>query len=116
MKLAMKLKDKRQKRIRMRKNFLPTLLIIVLLWSTLFFTVYFVNPTTPGAIPAFFALSFLASFFTFATLFANTRRGLLSAITVTIFLVFGYLGIGNIINLLLLIGLAVTAEFYFWKK
>jgi hypothetical protein len=112
----MNLKQKRQKRIRLRKNFLPTLLVIVLLWSSIFFIVYFVDPKTHGALIILFVISFLALLLTFATIFANTRRGLLAAITLTIFLLFAYLGIGNIINLLLLIGIAITTEYYLMKK
>ncbi|OGM18664.1 hypothetical protein A2686_04325 [Candidatus Woesebacteria bacterium RIFCSPHIGHO2_01_FULL_38_10] len=106
----------RKKEIKLRKNFFPAMLLTILLWLGVVFIIYFVNPSDLGAVQLFFIISFLASLFTFSTLLANTRRGLLIAIGLTIFLVLRYLGVGNILNLLLILGLTITTEIYFSKK
>ncbi len=103
----------RQKR---RKNFLPTLIITFLLWAGFFFTVYFVDPNTIGAIPLFFFVLWLAFLFTFSVLFANARRGLVASIGLIIFLYLRFLGVGNLLNFLLIGGVAVSIELYYSKN
>jgi len=109
-------KEFRKRKLTLRKNFFPTLIIIVVLWTLLVMVIYFVDPDAMGSIPLFFILFFLALLFTLSTLFANTRRGLIAALGFSVFLVLQYLGVGSVINFLLLIGLGVAAEFYFSKK
>lgn len=99
-----------------RKNFLPTLLITILLWLILGGIVYFINPDTFGVIPLFFTLTFLALLFTFSLIFAGGRRGLVGAIAITLFLVLAYLGVGNILNLILIVAIATSVELYFTLK
>lgn len=96
----------------MRKNFFPTLIALVLSWGLVFTVIYFASPTSLGAVPALFILIFIACVFTFSTLFANSRRGLISALALTLFLILRYLGIGHILNFLLISGLAITIEIY----
>ena len=112
----MKKIDFRQKQIKLRKNFFPTLIITVFLWLLVGLVVYFVDPEGSGTIILFFFLTFLATFFTFSTLFANSRRGLITSSGLTIFLILRYLGVGNILNFLLLTGLGIATEFYFARK
>jgi hypothetical protein len=114
MKKGMK-KALRQKLVRDRKNFFPTLAATALLWILIFALVYFVEPATPYIMPVFFVLTFLAFLFTFSTALANSRRGLILSSAVTLFLFLRYLGVGNIINLLLIFGIAVTVEVYYSK-
>jgi hypothetical protein len=109
-------KEKRKKEIKRRKNFFPTLIVLILSWGSIFAVVYLIDPTSLGAVPAFFILVFIASIFTFSTLFANTRRGVISALALTLFLVLRYLGIGHILNFLLIFGLAITIEVYFSRN
>lgn len=109
----MKKKDIRQKQIKRRKNFFPTLILIFILWAAVASVVYFVNPFAFVAVPTFLLLVFLALLFTFATLFANTRRGLLIALGLALFLSLRYLGIGNILNFLLIAGVVIAFELYF---
>jgi hypothetical protein len=109
-------KTARQKRIKLRKNFFPTLAVTLLLWAALAGLVYFVEPDAPLALIAFFILVFLALLFTFSTVFANSRRGLIATLALVVFLLLRYLGVGNILNFLLIAGVAVTIELYFWKK
>lgn len=109
-------KEKRKEKVRRRKNFLPTLIVTVFLWGITAFFVYFIDPYAFGAVPVLLLAVFLALLFTFSTLFANTRRGLLVAFALTLFLVLRLLGVGNIVNFLLIVGLATTAELYFSKN
>jgi uncharacterized membrane protein YbhN (UPF0104 family) len=109
-------KDIRKEQIRKRKNFFPTLLLTILLWVLAGGMIYLVEPDSFGAIPIFFILVFLALLFTASTIFANTRRGLITALGLTIFLFLRYLGVGNIINFLLIAGLGLTIEIYFSRR
>lgn len=105
-------KEKRKKEIKRRKNFFPTLIALILSWGLVFAVIYFVSPTSFGAIPILFILIFIAYVFTFSTLFANSRRGLISALALILFLILRFLGVGHILNFLLILGLAITIEFY----
>ena len=95
-----------------RKNFFPTLLITVLLWLLLGAFVYFVDPGTFGMVPLFFVTIFVSLLFTFSLLFANSRRGLVITIGLTFFLLLSYLGVGNILNLILIVAIATCIELY----
>ncbi len=106
-------KERRSKEVKLRKNFFPTLIVILILWSLVAAIIYFANPETFGMIPLFFILLFLSLGITLSTLFANTRRGIISAVAITIFIILRYLGVGNIVNFLLLLGLAIVIELYF---
>jgi len=109
-------KEIRKERILRRKNFFPTLIIIILLWDLIAGFVYFIEPYTFGAVPLFFTLLFFAFLFTFSTIFANSRRGFITSLGLILFLFLRYLGIGNIINFLLILGLAISIEAYFYKN
>ncbi|OGM09543.1 hypothetical protein A2159_00120 [Candidatus Woesebacteria bacterium RBG_13_34_9] len=112
----MRKKDFRQKKIRLRKNFFLTAIVIILLWTLLALFIYFVEPNQFAAIPTFFVLLFFSLLFTTSTIFANSRRGTIISLTLIIFLFLRYIGVGNIINLLLLIGLVISTEIYFSKR
>lgn len=109
-------KEARLKEVRLRKNFFSTLVLTIILWISITLIVYFIEPETFGILPLFFFLIFLALLFTFSLLFAHTRRGALLALGLTLFLMLRYLGVGNILNFLLIIGIAITIELYFLKK
>jgi len=104
----------RQKEIKKRKNFFPLLGVTLSLWTVMGLTIYFVDPDTFGAVPFFILLVFVTLFFTFTTIFAHARRGLIAAFTITIFIALRYFGIGNILNLILLLAVALACEAYFW--
>lgn len=101
-----------QKKLR-RKNFLPALIVTIFLWLSLGGIIYFIDPDVWGVKIIFFVLCFLACLFTFSTIFANTRRGTLTALGLTVFLILRYFGIGNILNFLLIAGILVATEIYF---
>ena len=113
--MTVKKKKIRQKKIKYRKNFFPTLIVIMSLWTLLAGFVYFVEPEAQGAVPLFLALVFLTLILTFSTLFINTRRGTITALGITFFLILRYFGVGNILNFLLLFGVAVATEIFFSK-
>src|SRR5687768_10285102 len=96
----------RKEQLLKRKNFLPTLLITVFLWILLGGLIYFVDPDTFGALPLFFILLFSSFLFTFSLLFASTRRGLITSISLTLFSLLLYFGVGNLLNLILILAIA----------
>ncbi|MFH1971454.1 MAG: hypothetical protein ABIJ05_03680 [Patescibacteria group bacterium] len=110
------MKEDRKRKIKYRKNFLPTLIVTIFFWLGSFSIVYFVEPDNFGVIPVFFVVFFLSLFFTFSTIFANTRRGAIISLSFVIFLFLKYLGIGNILNAILISGIAITTEVYFIKQ
>jgi hypothetical protein len=99
-----------------RKNFLPTLLVTLLFWLVLAGLINFTDPDTIFAVPIFFILVFACVLFTFSLIFASSRRGLIAAIVVTLFLGLSYLGVGNLLNLILIVAIAVSIELYFTLK
>lgn len=109
-------KNLRKDQILKRKNFLPTLVITVLLWLMLAGLIYFVDPDTILAVPLFFVIVFLAILFTSSLVFANSRRGLITSISLCFYVILMYLGVGNILNLILLVAIAVTVELYFGSR
>jgi hypothetical protein len=71
---------------------------------------------SPGSVQLFFVSIFLSLFFTLSLLFSNRRRVFTLTLSIIFFLILRYFGIGNIINILLIIGLTITTEVYFSKK
>src|SRR3989344_7609865 len=108
-------RELRKQQILKRKSFLPTLLLMILLWGLLCGLIYFIDPSTFAAVPLFFVLVFSCFLFTFSLIFAGSRRGLITSSSLTLFLVLAYLGVGNILNLLLIVAIAVCVEIY-WAR
>jgi len=106
------LKEKRKKQIRLRRNFFPLLLETIFLWGLVFLIVFFIDPYGFAAIPLFLTFFSLSVFLTFSIVFANSRRGLIASFALTIFLLLRYFGIGNILNLLLIMGVGIAVELY----
>jgi len=106
----------RQEKIKRRKNFFPLLLLIIVFWILAALVVYFVDPNSFSATSLFFAVLFVALLFTFSAVFENTRRGLITSSSLVLFLYLRFLGIGNIINFLLIAGVMVSIELYFYKN
>lgn len=107
---------RRKKEIQRRKNFLPSLIVTILLWILLSGFIYFVDPDSLAAVPVFFLLEFVTLLFTTSILFGNTRRGAIATLVITVFLILRYFGVGNLLNLLLLVGVGITIEVYFSKN
>jgi hypothetical protein len=102
-----------------RKNFLPTFVLILILWSVFTAMIILVDPQIlkdvllPGSYFPFFAIFFPASFLTLALLLANSLRGLLVATGITVFLLLRIFQLGNLLNLMLIIGLVVALDRFF---
>jgi hypothetical protein len=109
-------KEARQKEVKLRKNFFPTLLITILLWGLLGGLVYFVDPSSPGAVLAFFVLVFLSLLFTFSILLANSFLGGVYSLMLTLFALLRYFGVGNVLNLLLILGILAAVTIVYFKK
>lgn len=99
-----------------RKNFVITFLLTVLLWGTWAIFFFFIPPEYFLTPLVFLLISFTTILFTFALLFANTRRGLLVAVGVVAFMALRYYEIGNYLNLLLLAGVLLSLEYYLSNK
>lgn len=110
------LQKAREENKKRNKNFFPSLVITIALWGGLALIILFVDPAQSGALEIFFALFFLALLFTFSLLLINTRRGLIVSLCATVFAILLYLGIGSLLNLLLIIGASVMFEIYFTKR
>ena len=101
-----------------RKNYLPTLILIVILWSLLGLMIYAVEPTlikdilVPGLYLPFFLIFFPASFFSLAAIWGNPRRGLLGAIGLTCWLILRLYRLDNGLNLLLILGILIAVDRY----
>ena len=106
-------KHLRQEQVLKRKNFFPTLLLTILFWVLLGSLIYFVDPGTFGVIPLFFITFFTAMLFTFSLIFTNSRRGLIASISITLFSILLFLGVGNILNLILILAIGTCIEIYF---
>lgn len=109
-------KDDRLQKIRHRRNFFLTLIVTIAFWIVAGMFIYFTDPQTPGILPLFLTILFFAIFFTASILLVNRRRGLLIAISSVIFLILRYFGIGNILNLVLIVAIVISLDFYFAKN
>lgn len=98
------------------KNFLPTLVITILLWILTGIIIFFVDPATFFVVPLFFLLIFFATLFTLSIALASSRHGLLLASGLTMFLILRYFSLGNLLNLILLAGIIISLEYYLGKK
>jgi len=106
----------RKKIRRKRKNFLPSVVFTLLLWIIMVLFIFFIDPYLPAAIIFFFLFLFLAFLFTLSTLFANSKRGFIYSLSIMAFLIMRIYGVGNLINLLLLIGVILSIELILSKN
>lgn len=105
----------RQKQKLKRKNFFPLFIITLAFWLGITSFVYFVSPESYAAILGFFVLLGVTLFLTMSILFGNTRRGIIISASILLFLFLRFIGVGNVINLVLILGIAVTMEIFFYK-
>jgi hypothetical protein len=99
-----------QRRSVNRKNFLPSLVVTFILWGAVVLTIFLLDPGEFLVLPFFIFLVFLALTFTFSIMFVNTKRGILGALVLTLFLIFRVLGIENLISYALVVILAVIFD------
>jgi len=105
-------KEIRKEMILRRKNFLPSLIAIIILFLGLVAIVYFTDPASQIVILLFFINLFLFLFILLSLIFANSRRGFIASTCITIFCLLKLFGIGNILNATLITGLGIIAEIY----
>lgn len=112
---AMSKKSIRHSNTLRRKNFLPSLILTILLFLGLGALIYFIDPQVTGAIYVFFLVLFFSLLFFFSLVLASSRRGLIVSICLTIFLILRYFGIGNILNFIIILALGLVTELYFGR-
>ena len=99
-----------------QKNYLPTLILTLILWSFLLSFIFYVEPELvkdifiKGLYFPFFSLFIPVSFLSLTLIFGNTRRGLLIAIGLGVFLILRIYELGNILNLLLITGIVIAID------
>lgn len=94
-----------------RSLFFP-LLIVVVSWVLLGLVIVFINPELlrPFWYAPFWILVFVAVTWTASLIRGKMTRGVLYGTAVIIFLILRFLGIGNILNGLLIAGLVLTID------
>ena len=116
MKLVKPLKTKRIEKVKRRRNFFPTLILTLIFWLTTLLIIYFFDPSITGAVPLFFISLFISLFLTLSLIFANSRRGILFSSGIFIFIVLRYFGVGNVLNLILILAIITAFEIYLSKN
>lgn len=105
-------RERRVKELKNRRGYLASIVVAGLFWLGLTLMIFFMDPHASGALYIFFVLLFLSIFFTASLILNHSRRGLLIAIVITLFAILKSLGVGSIINFVLLAGVAVAIEYY----
>lgn len=100
-------------RKKQRKNYLPALIISIVLWLSIFYTLYHIDPNSFAVILFFLIQLFLALLFTFSLLLASIRRGLLIAGGSVFFLLLKYIGVGNVLNFILIFSIIIVIEAFY---
>lgn len=102
-----------------RKNYLPSLLLILIFWIILGLLMFFVEPELvkdvfiPGLYLPFFIIFFPACFLTLAIILSNNRRSLLLTLGINALLILKVYGLNNWLNLILIMGIIVAVDRYF---
>lgn len=109
----MEAKRRRKLELKERKNYMPTLGVILVMWLSLILMLVFVDPQEAWAIPVFLLMVFVSVLFPVAILFGNTRRGLLTAIVITVLLGLRIVNLASPLNVILLLGTVIAFEFYY---
>jgi len=105
--------------LKRRKNYLPTLILIITLWGLLGLMVYFVEPEMvkniliPGLYLPFFLIFLPAATFTLAMVFNNSCRGFILALAITALLILKVYQLDNWLSFILIAGIAVAVDRYF---
>ncbi len=99
-----------------RKNYLPTLILSLILWGLLAAMIVWVDPQLvkdiliPGAYLPFFLVFLPASILSLALIFGNTARGLLVAAGLNVFLLLRVFEFGSWLNLVLIAGIVIAID------
>lgn len=101
-----------------RKNYLPALVLDLILWVILGLMLIYVEPElvkdilAPGLYLPFFVVFFPASLIGLALIIGNTRKGVLGSLGLTGFLILQIYDMGNVLNLLLITSILIAVDKY----
>lgn len=107
---------RRKKEKALRKSRTPTVIVSAALWGLIISIVLFVDPEANGSVETFFVLLIISLVLTLSLITKNTQRAFLIAGGICFFLFLRYIGIGNIFNFLLVVGVAVACEIRLSKR
>ncbi len=105
-----------------KKNYLTSLIVALVLWIALGLIVWLVPPELvadwliPGGYVVFFGVVFLAILFSASLILMSTRRGLMMAFGIILLGYLRLLRIDNGWSGLLLVGVLVVMELFFWGR
>ncbi|MEA3355254.1 MAG: hypothetical protein U9Q63_02085 [Patescibacteria group bacterium] len=99
-----------------RKNYLPSLILTLVLWGFLFSMIFYIEPELvkdiliKGFYLPFFLLFIPTIFLSLALILGNSKRGLLISVGLGIFLILRIYELGNVLNLLLITGIVIAID------
>lgn len=102
--------------IQRRKNYLPTIILIIVLWLLLGLMIYEVEPIlvkdiiVPGLYLPFWLIFFPATWLTLALIFGNTKRAFIATTGLTAMMILRIYNLGNILNLILVAGITIAID------
>ena len=107
---------------RRKRNLWGPAILAGILWLLVGAIVWWIEPERirdiplPGSYGVFFGLVFLAVGVTAMTAWRNSRRGLLTGLVVTTFLILRLIKLGHWLNGLLLVGVAIAIDSVFTTR
>lgn len=107
------------RKVIVRKNRWLTLVVGLFFFLIVGLEIYFIDPAmvkdvvVPSSYLTFFVPLLLALFFTLGALFQNSRRSIFTSLAIIIFLYLRIFGLGTALNLVLLLAITVSLEYYF---
>jgi hypothetical protein len=98
-----------------RRNFLPSFLVTLLFSLLLTYIILFIPPDSVFNLFLFYLILFLLTFFIFAFIFANSRRGFLLSLCLVLILFLKQEQLLSWLNFILVLGIGFSVEIYFSK-
>lgn len=95
-----------------QKSFWPPLVLNLFLWGGWLYLVIQYPPDNLSLLVLFFLLLFLALSFTISLILGSRIQGFILSAALIIFLIFRFLKMDNILNLIILFSLLLTIELY----
>ena len=99
--------------MRRRKNFLPTLVLTLILTVLVSYIILKIPPSSSAIVYCLLLMVYCLLFLIFSLLLGKTRWGFLFATGIIVFLFLRFLKIANLLTILLLISSLITLEIYF---
>ncbi len=98
------------------KSNIAAIVIATICWISVCTLLLFIDPQTTGVIPVFFILLSVALFLTMIVILKNKKRSALYSSAIMLFLSLCYFGVGNILNLILIVGIVISIEIFSYTK